>query len=74
MGTSRMTITTTDGSQEIREVTGEEAWAILEAAAQRELGISAKDFLGAWEAGKFDDDTERPSVMRVAMLLPFVSA
>ena len=57
---------------EIRELSLEEGWDLLEKAAQRELHMSAKEFLETWEAGKFDDP-DRPEIMRVAMLLPFIA-
>ena len=43
---------------------------IVEGAAQRELGISAEEFIQRLEAGKFGDADDDPRVMRVAMLLP----
>jgi hypothetical protein len=64
--------TLSDGEVKVQEVSSEEGWALLEKATQRELGIGAKDFLSAWEAGKFDDDPDRPEIMRVLMLLPLI--
>lgn len=55
----------------INEVSAEEGHTILDRAARRYLGMSAEEFIAAWNAGKFDDDPDRPEVMRVAMLLPF---
>ncbi len=55
----------------INEVSAEEGRAIFDQAARRYLGMSGEEFIKAWNAGKFDDDPDRPEVMRVAMLLPF---
>jgi hypothetical protein len=57
---------------EIREVDREEGWKILEEAAQRDLHMTAKEFLDAWNAGKFSGIADTPEVIRVAMLIPFV--
>lgn len=51
----------------------QEARAIFDRAARRELGISGEEFLRKWEAGEFKDP-DRPDVMRVAMLLPLARA
>lgn len=55
----------------INEVSAEEGHAILDRAARHYLGMSADEFVDAWNSGKFDDDPDRPEVMRVVMLLPF---
>ena len=57
----------------IHEATAEEGRAILDRAARRYLNMSAEEFIEAWNAGKFDDNPDRPEVMRVAMLLPFAT-
>jgi hypothetical protein len=54
------------------DLTEEQAYALLDREAHRYLGMSAKEFIAAWEAGQFDDDPDRPDVMYVAMLLPLV--
>jgi hypothetical protein len=53
-----------------REATPEEGRAILDRAARRHLKMTGPEFVAAWKAGKFTD-TDRPEVVRVAMLLPF---
>ena len=55
----------------VNEVSAEEGRAILDRAARRYLNMSADEFIAAWNAGRFDDDPDRPEVMRVATLLPF---
>jgi hypothetical protein len=56
----------------VREATREEGWAILDAQAQRRLSISGKEFVERWDRGEYLNCEERPEVMHVAMLLPFV--
>jgi hypothetical protein len=34
--------------------------------------MTAKDFIAAWDAGKFDDDPDRPEIMNVVMLLALI--
>jgi len=36
--------------------------------------MSGKEFVRAWNDGKFPDDADRPEVVRVVMLLPFAGA
>jgi hypothetical protein len=55
---------------DVHELSAEEAWEIIDGLAQHYLGMSGDEFQRAWEAGEFDDDPDRPEVMRVAMLLP----
>ena len=50
-------------------LTREEGWQILDEQARRSLGMSAEEFVRAWNAGEFDNP-DRPEVMHVAMLLP----
>jgi hypothetical protein len=54
------------------DLTEEQAYALLDREAHRHLGMSAKEFIAAWEAGQFDDGPDWPDVMYVAMLLPLV--
>jgi hypothetical protein len=56
---------------EVRELDQDEGKALLDKAARRFLKMSGDDFRLAWNAGKFDDDPDRPEVMSVVMLLPF---
>lgn len=55
----------------IRELTPQEGKELLDRAARRYLQISSDEFLERWESGDYDDDPDRPEVMRVAMLIPF---
>ena len=61
-------------SVEVKELSEAEAWEVVDAAAQRELGMSAGEFIEAWEAGRFDEDPDRPEVMHVVMLLSLLPA
>jgi hypothetical protein len=65
-------MTAKEDGVEVRELSEQESWELLEKAAQRELGMSAKDFLVAWDTGNFDKDPDRPELMRVVMLLPLI--
>ena len=57
---------------EIQEhiLTREEGLRLLDDNARRYLGMSGEEFVRAWYGGVFDDDPDRPEVMRVASLLP----
>ena len=54
----------------IRIMTPQEAWERFDRAARRNLRIGGQEFLDAWDAGKFDDDPDRPELMRTIMLRP----
>jgi len=56
----------------VRELTLEQGWDLLDKQASKYLGISGKEFVKRWEAGKYDEDPDQPELMRLAMLLPFV--
>jgi hypothetical protein len=55
----------------IHELSPEEGKRLLDEQARRYLGMSGQEFVRAWSEGRFDDNPDRPEVMRVAMLLPF---
>ena len=57
---------------EVHEMTRDEGHEMLDKLARRYLNMSADEFIKAWESGEFDDEPDRPEVMRLAMLLPFV--
>jgi hypothetical protein len=61
-----------ENAPEVHELTEDQAWDIVDRRARQYLGMTADDFIRAWEAGEFDDDPDRPEVMRVAILLPLV--
>jgi hypothetical protein len=65
-----MTLAPPSSNGHVKELTQEEGKALLDTAARRYLGMSADEFIQAWESGKFDEDPDRPDVMYVAMLLP----
>ncbi|MCX6023621.1 MAG: hypothetical protein NTZ05_18180 [Chloroflexi bacterium] len=50
-----------------------EARELFDREARHWLGMSGDEFVAAWEAGKFDDNPDRPEVMTVVLLLPFYS-
>lgn len=55
---------------DVRTVTRAEGRALLEQAAQRNLGMSADEFVSLWDSGALRGDKATRRVMRVAMLLP----
>lgn len=57
------------GTTKPQELSQEEGRAILDRQARHYLGMSGDEFMRAWNAGEFDDDSDRPEVMRVAMLI-----
>lgn len=59
-----------DRPVEQHELTEEEEFEIFDRQARRYLGMSGEQYIEAWNAGAFDDDPDRPEVMRLAMLLP----
>jgi hypothetical protein len=66
-----MATTTKMTSEHIRELTPEEGRALLDREARRYMGMSADEFIQAWESGKFADHPDQSDVMYVALLLPF---
>jgi hypothetical protein len=67
MATAERTIS--DGV-EVHELSQEDGRALLDALAQRYLGMTGAAFIEAWDRGEFREDPDRPEVTRVAMLLP----
>ena len=57
---------------EVHTLSKDEALALFDKAAQRELHMSASEFLAALDAGQFKDDAESPAIVRLSMLLPLV--
>jgi hypothetical protein len=60
------------GDVEIREITREEAWAMLDADTRRYLGISAEEFARRYNAGEYDDPDDDTRIMGLAMRLEFM--
>ena len=58
---------TPDGN--LRELTPEEARALLDRQARRYLGMSGEEFVRRYRAGEFAE-VDTPDVSRVLMLLP----
>jgi len=55
-----------------REITREEAWALLDEDARRRLGIGVEEFAQRYHAGDYDDPDDDPDVMWLAMELEFL--
>ena len=56
----------------IELLTSEEAWAVFNEAAQRDLHMNGAEFLRRWDAGEWREDPDQPGVIGLAMLIPFV--
>jgi hypothetical protein len=56
----------------VQELSATEGAELFDEAARDELGMSGEEFLAAWDRGDFAGLPERPEVMSVAMLIPFV--
>ena len=54
-----------------QELSRDEGRALFDRQARYHLGMSGDEFIRAWNAGEFDDDPDRPDVMRVVMLMGF---
>ena len=61
---------TDDG--DIRELSVEDGWSLLEREARQSLQMSAREFIDKWRAGAFGNLDADPDVLDVVMLLPFV--
>jgi hypothetical protein len=55
----------------IKELSLEEGRKLLDKQARRYLNMSGDEFIQKWESGEFDDDPDRPEIMRLVMLIPF---
>jgi hypothetical protein len=53
-----------------RELTREEARALLDEQARQYFGIGADEFIARWDRGEFSDEDACPEAVGVAMLLP----
>ena len=56
----------------VPEATIKEGYVMLDEAARYYLGITGKTFLRRWRNDFYAGDLDRPGVMSVAALLPFV--
>ncbi len=55
----------------IRELSLEEGREMVDKLARQYLNMGMDEFIAMWDAGNFADP-DKPEVMRIAMLLPFV--
>ena len=69
----RQTTESAESLEGVHFLTYQEGWEVLDRQARRYLDMSGEEFVEAWRAGKFDDNPDRPEVMRVAMLLPLAA-
>jgi len=63
---------TTHAASSVRWISRREAATIVDAHAQRVLGISGKKFISNWKAGKYRklDSDDCPGVIELALLAP----
>ena len=54
----------------VEEVTAEQGAELFEAACQRELGVSAPEFLAAMAAESFPETWDPRAIQRVEFMLP----
>lgn len=59
-------------STTVSELTEAEAAEMFERRCQKELGVSARTFLAAYDAKRFPESWSREAVFRLEMLLPFI--
>ena len=64
-----MKILHTKNGTKFQDSSPEESWETFDEIARKELGMSGKEFLDAWDAGKFDDNPDQPHIMHVVMLI-----
>ena len=67
-----MTTEPDETAVEYREITREEAWALLDQDTHRYLGIGVAEFARRYHAGEYDDPDDDPFIMRLAMELEFL--
>ena len=56
----------------VSEATAEQGREIFEQACQRELNVSAEEFLAARESGSYPEMWDPRAIQRVEFMLPFV--
>ena len=52
-------------------MTVEESRSLFDRQVRLALDMSGDEFLRKWDAGEFGEDTDRPEIMRLALLIPF---
>ena len=67
-----MTAEPDETSVTYREITREEAWALLNEDTHRRLGIGVGEFARRYHAGEYDDPDDDPDVMWLAVELEFL--
>ena len=50
-----------------------EARELFDSLARRTCGMSGRDFVRAWNEGRFQEDDERPEIAELAVLMPMYS-
>lgn len=60
----------TNGNGYIRTVTPREGYRLLDKLTKQHYGLTAGEFIDAWQAGGFRDEYEYPDAVRLAMMIP----
>ena len=55
----------------VKELTLKQGRALLDKQARKYLQLSGDEFIKKWDAGEFDENPDRPEIMRLVMLIPF---
>lgn len=56
----------------VEELSGKDAAKLFDAACQRELGVSGKEFLTMHESGEYPATWDRAAISRLEFLLPLL--
>ena len=66
-----MTIANEETTVTVDELDEEQGRALFERACQRELDVSAEEFLAAYDAGSFPPEWDQRAILALEFLLPF---
>ncbi len=55
----------------VKELTLKQGSALLDKQVRKYLHLSGDEFIKKWDAGEFDENPDRPEIMRLVMLIPF---
>ena len=55
-----------------REITRDEAWAMLDRETRAHLGIDLDEFARRYNAGEYDDPDDDPTIIRLGFRLEFL--
>ena len=67
-----MVLPVENASDQVYELTEEEAWAMIEERTKAHFGLSAPEFIERWLSGGYGDPDDDPDALEIAVLLPGV--